>query len=267
MCVPVNGVPLARISVAAYRKNINFDLKLYFTVNAVEDKHKLRQIFPESSISLIAPIVIKSNFRGSIFHSKLLNSLWSQVSEDVCIISDFDCIATAGGLNYLIQDVINEKFISVGVPYTKKKVFINDENYSGYAYKRQAVPNLIFSILNRKKIHLERICNLELFIDDPSNINFTYQSHGKTFVRDTGDVLYEWLERSKHETKILKRKARFYSFIRPGLREYFTENISSPEEYYDDDKLLLVHLKKFSKKLAYLEPYKYLKSIGIDFEI
>lgn len=264
MCVPKNGVPLAKLSIAAYVKYIKYPIKLYFTVNDLKDEKELEKLYPKSTVTFVAPNIIASNFRGSIFHSKLVNILWRQVHEGVCIISDFDCIPMSNKLTDLVDDVIAEKFISIGSPYTKQQVFIKDHDYSGYAYKRQDVPNLIFSIINKKKILLEAICDLELFDAEKPEAQFTYIKDGKLYVRDTGDLLYAWLQDTESAIRTLNRKGKRYSLIKTSWREYFFENISSPEEYLDQGEVILVHLKKFSQKLGHIEPIHYLKKLGID---
>ena len=130
MCVPKNGVPLARLSISSFDRYVKHSINLYFTVNDPNDEIALRQLYPKSHITFVKPKIIQSNFRGSIFHSKLINTLWAKVSEDVCIISDFDCIAMSDKLTSLVNDVITEKFISIGSPYTRKQVFIKDHKLS-----------------------------------------------------------------------------------------------------------------------------------------
>ena len=63
MCVPKNGVPLARLSISSFDRYVKHSINLYFTVNDPNDEIALRQLYPKSHITFVKPKIIQSNFR------------------------------------------------------------------------------------------------------------------------------------------------------------------------------------------------------------
>ena len=267
MCVPSGGTELAKISVRQYDVIFGRLPKLYFTVNNQEDELTLQQEFPNSKVFCLKRVNHASRFANSYFHSRLVNTLWREVQEDVCIFSDYDCILVSNKIKQAIEAVQKGQCTAYGTPYTKQKVYIKSSIFEGKVYKRQNTPNLIYSIINKKQVSLSRICDLEdrLFSNDECDI--TYESNGKRFVRDTGDYFYSHLVDNSLNYQIFDRRAKKYQMLKTSIREYFFETIESPEEYLMGTEVILVHLKKFVKKQVYISPQEYFGEIGLNFEV